>query len=407
MTAASGSVPARRLLPAGAIWPWRAQWRAMSTPKPGQIRCPICHESTPPAAFCTRCGQPIPASARARPRGLDRDELEERLRGRRPGDSVYRRGVPVGDGGDAPFDRFEPEPEDALAVREAPASGTSVPRVDNLSASDEAPMGSEPGQPTPRWPREAPRRAEPSPPSEPEPGDVVAPESRPPYAPEPEAAPSYAAPEADDAYYDYGSDYDYDPGAPYYSDERSSGSPWLIVGVIGLGLVALLGGVLISGLLSGGPGVARETPTPSIAAQATPTPTPPAELTPSPSSGASQGPPGTFSDGFTASVQPCASTDMTKDGCVEDGSTLSGNTVWVWAGFTKGTGQDVVGVTLVDGATDESVQDASLELSRVNCTDICNGYLKFSFGGVPAGDYILRVSRNGTFAAETPFTVSG
>jgi hypothetical protein len=98
---------------------------------------------------------------------------------------------------------------------------------------------------------------------------------------------------------------------------------------------------------------------------------------------------------------------MTSDGCVEDGSTLSGDTVWVWAGFTKGTGEDVVGVTLVDSASGDEIQDASLELSRVNCTNICNGYLKFSFGGVTAGDYTLRVSRNGTFAAEAPFTVSG
>lgn len=383
----------------------------MSTPKPGQIRCPTCHESTPPAAFCTRCGQPIPASALARPRGLDRDELEERLRGRRPGDSPYRRGAPVGEGGAAaPFDRFEPEPEDSLAVREAPAPGRPAPRVDNLSASDEAPATSEPGQATPRWPREGPHRAEPNQWTEPQPesGYASAPEPPPPHAPEPQDGPAYVPPEADDAYYDYGSDYDYESGTPYYADERGSGGPWLIVGIIGLALVALLGGVLVSGLFSG-PGVARETATPTIAAQATPTPTAPAEPTPTAAASpdASQGSPGTFTDGFTASVQPCASTDMTKDGCVEDGSALRGDTVWVWAGFTKGTGQDVVGVTLVDSATDEAVQDASLELSRVNCTNICNGYLKFSFSGVSAGDYILRVSRNGTFAAEAPFTVSG
>ncbi|HEX5397230.1 MAG TPA: hypothetical protein VFX74_09130 [Candidatus Limnocylindria bacterium] len=381
----------------------------MSTPKPGQIRCPTCHESTPPAAFCTRCGQPIPPSALARPRGLDRDELEERLHGRRPGDSPYRRGADAGGAAAASaFDRFEPEPADAMAVRRPATSGDPVRRIDNLSASpDDALAVPGPDQPAPRWPREAPRRADPNPWGEPAPRPANEPEAPPQYAPEPEEAPSHIPPEADDAYYDYGSDYDYDAGTPYYADERGSGGPWLIAGIISLGLVALLGGVLVSGLFSGGPGVARETATPTV--QATPTTTPSAEVspTPAPSSEASQGPPGTFADGFTASVQPCATSDMTSDGCVEDGSTLSGDTVWVWAGFTKGTGEDVVGVTLVDSASGDEIQDASLELSRVNCTNICNGYLKFSFGGVTAGEYTLRVSRNGTFAAEAPFTVSG
>ncbi|HEX2141811.1 MAG TPA: hypothetical protein VHK28_05970, partial [Candidatus Limnocylindria bacterium] len=64
------------------------------TPKPGQIRCPTCHRSTPPAAYCTQCGSPIPASARVRPRGMDRDELEERIRGRRPGEGFRRGSAP-------------------------------------------------------------------------------------------------------------------------------------------------------------------------------------------------------------------------------------------------------------------------------------------------------------------------
>ena len=81
--------------------------------------------------------------------------------------------------------------------------------------------------------------------------------------------------------------------------------------------------------------------------------------------------------------------------------------MWVWAGFKNGTGKDVVGVTLVNSATDESVQDASLELSRINCGDNCDGYPTFSFSGLAAGDYTLRISRNGSFAAEAPFTVSG
>jgi hypothetical protein len=398
----------------------------MSTPKPGQIRCPTCHESTPPGAFCTRCGQPIPASARTRPRGLDRQELEGRLRGRRPTDSPYRRGGFVGDT-EAGVDQFEPEPEDALAVRPKP-SADRPPRQDHFVEAApvaDAPFGTAPEAPTQppaesaaeqparRWPREAPHRTE----EQPRHNGAAGLKEQPPYQaaasyeqPAPEVTPAYVPPayvppEAEEEpYYDYGTDYDYEQ--PYYAEERRSSGPWLIVGIIGLGLVALLGGVLLSGLFGGGPGVARDTTSPTAATTPSPTTGPEQTATPAPTTGASAGPPGTFADGFTATVQPCASTDMNPDGCVESGTTLSGDTVWVWAGFKKGTGSDVVGVTLVDPATNEEIQDASLELSQVNCGTVCNGYLKFSFSGLSAGDYVLRVTRNGTFAAEAPFTVS-
>jgi hypothetical protein len=405
----------------------------MSTPKPGQIRCPTCHESTPPGAFCTRCGQPIPASARTRPRGLDREELEGRLRGRRPTDSPYRRGSFVGDT-EPGADQFEPEPEDALAVRPNPAGDPVAPREDHFddaapaaetpwttpaaAAAPRAPAEPADEQPARRWPREAPHRTEVQPPVEATPRYDEQPQNQPGpryEAPAREAGrdtpapayvppPAYEPPEAEEPYYDYGTDYDYEQ--PYYAEERRSSGPWLIVGIIGLGLVALLGGVLLSGLFGGGPGVARDTAPPSAITTPSPTTGPEQTATPAPTTEASAGPPGTFADGFTATVQPCASTDMNPDGCVESGTTLSGDTVWVWAGFKKGTGSDVVGVTLVDPATDEEIQDASLELSQVNCGTVCNGYLKFSFSGLSAGDYVLRVTRNGTFAAEAPFTVS-
>ncbi len=69
----------------------------------------------------------------------------------------------------------------------------------------------------------------------------------------------------------------------------------------------------------------------------------------------------------------------------------------------------MLGFTLVDADTDEVLQDTSLELSTINCpADGCpGGYTTFSFGGLSPGSYLLRVSRNGTFAAEAPFTVSG
>ncbi len=260
---------------------------------------------------------------------------------------------------------------------------------------------------TRRWPREAPGHAEPEPTYQPAPAY----QSPPPWEAEsqPQPVERETAAEADDAYYDYGTEYDYDAAAPYDSRERASGGPWLILGIIGLGLVALLGGVLLSGLFGGGPGVARQSPTPTVAARATATSGASAagEGTPPPSSPPSNGPPGTFPDGFTADVQPCASSQMNAKGCVTSGTTLSGDTVWVWAGFTKGNGTDVVGVTLVNAKSGESVQDASLELSRINCGAVCNGYLKFSFNGLPPGDYRLRVNRNGAPAAEAPFTVAG
>src|SRR5688572_22876711 len=86
----------------------------MATPKPGEIRCPTCHRSTPPAAFCTQCGSSIPSDARARPRGLDRDELQDRIRARRSGGDPYRRGAATEDDYGA-YERFEPRPEDAQA----------------------------------------------------------------------------------------------------------------------------------------------------------------------------------------------------------------------------------------------------------------------------------------------------
>src|SRR5688500_16319548 len=122
---------------------WR-KWAApctmcglMPTPKPGQIRCPTCHRPTPPAAFCTQCGAAIPGSARTRPRGMDRDELEQRIRTRRPGEGGLRRGTQLDEeertaraGGYVPF---VPEPEDSMAVREEEEPLQPAANVDNAS----------------------------------------------------------------------------------------------------------------------------------------------------------------------------------------------------------------------------------------------------------------------------------
>ncbi|MGH2358459.1 MAG: hypothetical protein ACRDGJ_10700, partial [Candidatus Limnocylindria bacterium] len=109
----------------------------MATPKPGEIRCPTCHRSTPPATFCQQCGSRIPADALARPRGMDRDELQERIRARREGGDPWRRGAPpAGESGAHGGERFEPQPEDATARR---GSGSPAqPRVDHYTDARDA-----------------------------------------------------------------------------------------------------------------------------------------------------------------------------------------------------------------------------------------------------------------------------
>jgi len=434
----------------------------MSTPKPGQIRCPTCHGSTPPASFCTQCGAPIPANARTRPRGFDRDELEERLRARRPEDVPYRRGAVSGEASDAgqphSFQPFEPEPEDAFARH---GSAAQPPRrIDNLppqyetfdhgdprhEPGDEQARYERPRGDEPRWPdrdlrHDEPRTREPHTPEPP----LVAP-LPPASAPLPpagaahavDAAPSYAEPlyrepRYDEPRYDepryaqapaeepsplpdddeYLDDYDYpydDPG--YDEPRRSGGGPLMIIGFAALGLAALFAGVLLSGLFGPGAGVAADSPTPSatasIAAEATPTPGA-ASPTGSGSATSSDGPPVAFEDGFTAEAQPCADEPDSKDGCGSSGAQIAaGDKLWVWIGFTKGTNDDVLGITLVDTASGEAVADATYELAKLQAqADRFNGWLKFPFSGLVDGSYQIRVSRNGAPAAEAPFTVGG
>ncbi len=186
----------------------------------------------------------------------------------------------------------------------------------------------------------------------------------------------------------------------------------MIVGFAALGLAALLAGVLLSGLFGPGAGVAADTPTPSatpsIAVEATPTP---GAATPGPSSSAtsSDGPPVAFDDGFTASAQPCADEPASNTGCDSSGAQIAvGDKLWVWIGFSKGTNDDVLGITLVDAGSGEAVADASYELAKLGAqSDRFNGWLKFPFSGLAAGSYEIRISRNGAPAAVTPFTVSG
>jgi hypothetical protein len=401
----------------------------MSTPKPGQIRCPTCHSSTPPAAYCTACGAPIPASARMRPRGMDRSELEERLRARRPNEGPFRRGGVQGDEG-AWARPFEPEPEDALARREEPGD-LPARHVDNLPADYEAPAYEEPAYEEPAYqpPPPAPARPEPTR-AEPQwrRGDPLPPEPEPeparPVEPAlqvrrgaPPAPVAYAVPEEPEEPYldeddEYLDEYDYPYGdATQEVPRRSGGGPLMIVGLAALGLAALLAGVLLSGLFAPGPGVALESPTPTErpAASAAATPSDAASAEASGSPVPSDGPPQTFDDGFTADTQPCAAEPESPTGCDSSGTQIAaGDPLWVWIGFKRGTNDDVIGITVVDTASGSSVADASYELARLGAqSDRFNGWLKFPFSGIGAGDYQIRISRNGVPAAEASFSVGG
>jgi hypothetical protein len=387
----------------------------MATPLPGQIRCPTCHRSTPPAAFCTQCGSAIPASARARPRGLDREELQERIRVHRPGDAPFRRGSPVGEGADAPpspYQPFRPEPEDELVLPGAAPAEPAAPRIDNTPPGfDERPTPPPPpvvaaspprvfSQPPPLprpTPTPAAARVEPPAPAATPPPPVPVAAAEPP--PEPERPYSAAEP------------YDYRYRVPDDDwNRRGSGmSPLAIGGFVLLGILAIAVGAFISGIFAGG--VASESPSPTPSVSVAPSPSHSLEPTPAPSVAATpiasaNGSPVPFPDGFTARTEPCAEEPTSIDGCNSSGATISGGSVWVWVGFRKGTESDVLGVTIVN-ASGTSVGDGSLELGSIGCGDSCSGWARFRFTGLDVGNYTIRVTRNGTLAAEATFTVTG
>jgi hypothetical protein len=396
----------------------------MSTPLPGQIRCPTCHRSTPPAAFCTQCGTAIPASARARPRGLDREELQDRIRVHRPGDAAFRRGSPVGEGYDgppSPYQPFQPEPEDELVLPGAEA-GEAPAHVDNTPPGfDDRP----PPMPVAPTPPVEPPAAPPPParifrqPAAPVPPPVApvaqpAPVAAPPPAPAPAAAYDFAEPEQP---YDPAEPYDYryPPPDDEWRRGRGSGSgmgPLAIGGFVLLGILAIAVGAVMAGLFGGG-GVAVESPsgTPliSVAPSATVEPslaqsTQPSVVEPTP--GASGGSPLPFPDGFTARTEPCAEEPSSQDGCNSSGSTVSSGSVWVWIGFRKGNSEDLLSVSVVN-ASGQTVGDGSLALGSIGCSNPCSGWARFRFNGLAVGNYTIRVERNETLAAQATFTVTG
>jgi hypothetical protein len=383
----------------------------MATPKPGEIRCPTCHRSTPPAAFCTQCGSAIPSDARIRPRGMNRDELQDRIRARRSGTDPYRRGG-LTDEGTGGYQRYQREPDDSRARR---ASAPDERRRDAFEEGGAAAAGAAAAPDA----AAAARRPDITRESD----DWMERPSRVPPGPSrrtDDAAPTQ--PGDQPAYVDHYDDDGYDgPAAyPYEYDEwdedrprRSGAGALAILGFLALGVLALLGGAVLAGVFNGDRNVGGNdptlTPSPSLQ-QSTAASVPAGSVAPSAATSAApsgqpaaSGEPVVFPDGFTAQAQPCLPGTTALEGCGSNGARNSG-AVDVWVGFENGTPADVVGATLVgpDGAT---MADGSIDLARINCVQPCRGYTRFPFSGLGPGTYEVRVTRNGDFASMTSFEV--
>jgi hypothetical protein len=354
--------------------------RLMPTPKPGQIRCPTCHRPTPMAAFCTQCGAAIPSNAQARPRGMDRQELDARIRQRRPGDGRLRRGTPMDSGDARPtgYVPFEPDPEDARALRE----GTQPePRVDNTPADFQDRTSEEPAA---------------------EPELTYVPPAPDDWEPQPTSADA-ADVDMDEEYAEPDEEYPY----AWEAEDRRRGGGFLpIIGFLVLAVLALGVGAALAGIFGGGVAETSSTPTPSSAATvstassgASPSEGEP-QATPEPTDG-----PVAFPDGATITVQPCATEAMSFDGCGVDGSSITRRTMWVWIGFKDAAGSDTF--TLELRSDDQTLDQQDKELGAVlDCPGTCSGYLIGAvYRDLDPGDYQLVVRRNDDFADSATFTV--
>ena len=375
--------------------------RDMATPKPGEIRCPTCHRSTAPAAFCTQCGSAIPSDARIRPRGMDRDELQERIRARRSGGEPYRRGGSADDpsGG---YERFEPEPTDAQAARRS-ADRRGDRRADYFDERASA----EEARPEDRGELTRDRDEWAAPAAVAGAGAAGAPwaasrDEEATYEPEPARVDNYAEPAYDDEAGDYPYEYDEWQHEP---ERRSSGAgAFAILGFLALGVLALLGGAVLAGVFGDNGGVAQESPTPSL----TPSLAPAVSVAPSvaPSVAASEEPAGSggpvasgepvvFDDGAVFEVQACATNEMSFSGCAQEAEFFSGGSFVAWVGFSGASGSDTLLLVLrQDGA---AVADSEFVLGNppFGCTSDCTGYARQGFTGLPPGEYTVELLRNG------------
>jgi hypothetical protein len=326
---------------------------------------------------------------------MDRDELDQRIRQRRPGEGSLRRGTPLNEaaGGarSTGYVPFAPEPEDGMALRE-PEEDQPATHVDNTPADFD--------------------RAVP-PPASPE--QFEEPHAYEPPAHEPPAYEPQAYVEADDQA-PYGAleeAYPY-PAAAYAAGDgrRRGGSSALpIIGFILLCVLALGVGAVLAGML-GGNGERQATAIPSVTDEGQPSVEPSAEASGSTSEQTSASPeptdgPITFADGAIIRVEPCASQAMSFDGCDKDGSTITRDTMWVWIGFDDAQGDDTLILTLESEG--QTVDQQEKELGDVvECPGSCTGYLiGAAYRGLDPGKYQLIVRRDGDFADSATFTVEG
>lgn len=176
---------------------------------------------------------------------------------------------------------------------------------------------------------------------------------------------------------------------------------------LGLGILALLGGAILGGVFDAGP-TAESSPSPTASVTESEEPTPEAtpEPTPSPSVGPTATPassgPIEFPDGFIARAETCdeepASPSCDNSGAVNDGE------LWILVSFRHAKPTDVIGVEIRDIGGDLEGED-SLQLNFCGANTDCPGYTYFGFDNLALGSYNVRVTRNGTLAATTTFTV--
>jgi hypothetical protein len=402
---------------------------------PGELRCPTCSSLTPVGPTCIHCGAPLAGTA-PQARGMDRDELEARIRQRRSTDPFRRGSDPL------PPDQpaaFVPEPTDELARHQQPAD--AEPESGRVDRMEEPGVGGS----VDSWPSRAAdeplvrRDLDAMPPPAAPPPAAPPPAAPPPVPPPPVVAPYGAAPPAapppdgvggapeaaagDGGGYD-GGGYDGHGGGDDYGwrepPRRGGFAP--VLGFLVLGIAALIGGAFLFAALNAGSGVAQgsPTPTPTVGASVTPavspTETTGASASALASAAASEASaptatiaPSATPDNFSATVMPCATSDMDFKGCAEDGSTITTSRIWVWVGFKNALSTDVIGVSVVSQADGSSVGDGSLELSNIGCKpdEVCRGgYIQMNFGGLGPGTYDINVTRNGTQVASTSFTVN-
>ena len=322
---------------------------------------------------------------------MDRDELDERIRTRRPGDPALRRGTHLEDDDRvapaADYVPFVPEPQDALAVHEEEPLELA-PNVDN-TPDDFDSQGDL-----------ARRIGTQGPASHPETNYIQPPAHE---------------PAADDAAEDA-----YPHAYQAAHDGRRRGPGVLpIIGFIGLCVLALGIGAALASVLGGGPGVAEVSASPSASASLQASAEPTLEPTAEPSSEASatSGPtdqPVVFPDGAQLSIQPCGSSEFEDDAvglpeeeaCSEDNSSIEGGEVWAFVVFNDTPDSDTLTVQLLEN--DEVVNEQEMTIDEVlgGCGSSCNGLIYGAhYAGLFPGDYQLILQRDGELADSATFTV--